>query len=528
MATDPLHDGDDTEAAWTTLNAAEAMPGVATPLGWTAWFPACERGLRGAFADIGAIPTAEVRVPARLDERFVAMFHGHFAGNIDMMRRMGDQMPGSSGEAVEEQYFASARPDIPSARDVRRIPIVLTKLPVSAWRSRRRVLQLAEEVERWWQRSVAPGSTATMAEATEVFRDATRRLEDAIRAHTVVSMIGQGMFEQVRRQCESAGLPALVLRLVSADRDVHEAAMVGDLWDVAHGRLDIAAFLMRHGFHGPAEGQLASRSWREDPAPLEALLSSYRGRQTVDDDRAARDADRAGAASELFATLGPIGRARARATLSLARTYIPLREVGRATFLKAFDVIRCMSRRIGAELVGRGIVDDIEDVFFLTADEVLGALPADPRREIMFRKDRRDAHLGVELADSWVGPAVPMEPPSVSNGSGDVELHAIGASPGVVEGRVVVVENPAAPGDLDEGDVLVCRTTDPSWAPLFFLVSACVIDVGGAMSHGAIVARELGIPCVINTRDGTARLRTGDHVCVDGSAGTVRVLAPVA
>jgi pyruvate,water dikinase len=71
----------------------------------------------------------------------------------------------------------------------------------------------------------------------------------------------------------------------------------------------------------------------------------------------------------------------------------------------------------------------------------------------------------------------------------------------------------------------VCETTDPSWASLFLVASALVIDIGGALSHGAIVARELGVPCVINTRVGTRRLRTGDLLRVDGHCGMVTVLA---
>ena len=79
---------------------------------------------------------------------------------------------------------------------------------------------------------------------------------------------------------------------------------------------------------------------------------------------------------------------------------------------------------------------------------------------------------------------------------------------------------------LEDGEVLVCRTTDPSWGTAFHLVSAAVIDIGGPSSHGAIVSRELGMPCVINTGSGTAQLRTGDLVRVDGGAGVVTVLEP--
>jgi pyruvate,water dikinase len=86
---------------------------------------------------------------------------------------------------------------------------------------------------------------------------------------------------------------------------------------------------------------------------------------------------------------------------------------------------------------------------------------------------------------------------------------------------VRVIVDPGDTDDFEPGEVLVCRATDPSWAALFYLASAVVIDIGGDMSHGAIVARELGLPAVVNTGDGTTRLCTGDRVRVDGSAGTV-------
>src|SRR5207237_6133994 len=89
-----------------------------------------------------------------LDERFVGIFYGHFAGNLDMLRRMGDQMPGSSGEAVEEQFHAEARRDIPTSRKAWRLPIVVAKLPVSAWRRRRQLQRLRDEVDAWWKHAV--------------------------------------------------------------------------------------------------------------------------------------------------------------------------------------------------------------------------------------------------------------------------------------------------------------------------------------------------------------------------------------
>jgi pyruvate,water dikinase len=88
----------------------------------------------------------------------------------------------------------------------------------------------------------------------------------------------------------------------------------------------------------------------------------------------------------------------------------------------------------------------------------------------------------------------------------------------------VHVVRDAGEEQIEPGEVLVCHTTDPSWASLFLLASAVVIDIGGPISHGAIVARELGIPCVINTGNGTRVLRSRERVRVDGAAGTVERL----
>jgi pyruvate,water dikinase len=113
--------------------------------------------------------------------------------------------------------------------------------------------------------------------------------------------------------------------------------------------------------------------------------------------------------------------------------------------------------------------------------------------------------------------------PTLTGTGRGASLTGAGASPGVVEGRMVVVTDPAT-ADVEPGDILVARTTDPSWASIMFLCKALVVDIGGRLSHAAVVARELGIPCVMGTRCGTRARRTGELGRVDGSAGTVEVL----
>jgi rifampicin phosphotransferase len=103
-------------------------------------------------------------------------------------------------------------------------------------------------------------------------------------------------------------------------------------------------------------------------------------------------------------------------------------------------------------------------------------------------------------------------------------ITGIGVSAGRIEGIARVVTDPAfAEVELDE--ILVAPTTDPSWASIMFISAGLVVDIGGALSHAAVVARELGLPCVVNTRNGTSVIRTGDRLRLNGDAGTVEILS---
>lgn len=112
---------------------------------------------------------------------------------------------------------------------------------------------------------------------------------------------------------------------------------------------------------------------------------------------------------------------------------------------------------------------------------------------------------------------------ALAGGSG--EVLGISGCGGQATGKVCIVRSPQEFDKLNEGDVLVCTYTDPEWTPLFCLASAVVVDTGGTLSHAAIVAREYGIPAVLATGDGTKKLRDGDLVMVDGTAGKVKKMA---
>jgi phosphohistidine swiveling domain-containing protein len=516
-----LHQESGPATRWTTVNTAEALPGVPTPLGWTMWNQQLERAMRGAFCDIGCLPPSAVRVAERVDDRYSAIFFGRFTANLDQMRAMGDLMPGTSGDAIELQIFGTLREGVQSSPSRRRYPVVAVKMPAQALRLPKVLEARRREIDAWWRSTVAPGAIPDGGAARARFKEALRHFETVMRPHSVATMLAQGVYEQVSKLAAAAGRAGIETRLTTGYGQMEETALMADLWAVSRDRLSLDEFLAAHGYHGPAEGEVSTRSWREDPTPLKTLLDTYR---TMDDSaaptavEAGRIAEREAATAELLGRLPAYRRPGARILLGAARRHIPLREVGKAAFLQALD-----ARVLGEELAAAGTIGTPDDICYLTVEEILGELPSDPREAVAFRRRKREEYLGLRLPDTWTGVATPTKiEASEAAQSGD-EITGLAVSPGVVEGRARVVLDAAA-SELEPGEVLVCETTDPSWASLFLVASALVIDIGGALSHGAIVARELGVPCVINTRTGTRRLRTGDLLRVDGNAGSVRVL----
>lgn len=536
---DPLHEIGGTNVAWTLGNTSEALPGVATALSWTFFGPACEKGMRRGFVNLGALRRDEEPVPADVGERFTAAVHGRFAGNIDLMARMAERLPGVGPEKVEQQLFGEVR-DVERHPTRARYPVVAARMPVELLTALRRLRRLRQETHAWWAATV-PGLIAGDGPGAASVQDARRALRTAsdlfarnMALHTTVSMIGSGLFEQIEALAENAPGEHSASVLVTGYGSVEETAIARDLWRVSRDEKTVDGFLAHHGWQGPDAGQLHQRPWRENRAAVQRLVETYRG---MAEDRspvavaARQQAAREAAERALLAALPRVERVRARILLGLASRWIGARETGKAGYVITVDAARAAARRIARDLVAEGRLTDPDDVVHLTVKELCAPPPGDLGALVVTRRARREEALAVDLPESWVGTPTPRprEPEvETSDTYSDATVAGIGVNPGVVEGIARVVLDPGE-ADLEDGEILVCATTDPSWVSLFLPAAAVVIDIGGHMSHGAIVARELGLPCVINTRNGTRVIRTGERIVVDGAAGTVsRAGAPAA
>ena len=509
---------------WSTTNIGEAMPGVLSPLGWSVWGPCGERAARTSFYRVGALSASETDEPKDVTERFLNVFFGRAAANVDFMMHIGDVMPGTSGEAVAKQILGAVPAGYESHPSRRRVPFVAVRFPTWFFRAPKLIRRCRAETDAWWRAEIA-AEPVDLADGRRRFRAARQRFEDTLTLHTTGVMICmQPIFDIISRLATAAGVEAS--GLLSGHGSHEETAVVSDLWDISRGRLELRVFLDRHGYHGANEGELSSRMWRENPDAIARLVDHYR---SLPDESAPamvernKAAERREAEAALLAGLSAWQRPMARMVLRLGARISPLRGVGKVAFLQSLDVLRFVARQIGRLLAEQSLVSDPEDVFFLTFAEVTGEVPLPAQSVIAERREEHAAFQKLRIPSTFQGFPTP-EPADEKDATGLSTLTGTGASPGVVEGRIVVVDDPAT-ADLEPGDILVAQTTDPSWASIMFLAEALVVDIGGLLSHAAVVARELGIPCVMHTVDGTQRLRTGDVCRVDGSAGTVEVLA---
>jgi pyruvate,water dikinase len=292
-------------------------------------------------------------------------------------------------------------------------------------------------------------------------------------------------------------------------------------------RVRLDAFLDRNGQRCPREFDLTAVRWREDPRPIvelvRASLGSPPGERATE--RLAREAEgRRRAIGAALEDVPPWRRALLSRLALLVERYMPLREAPKHYAMAAFERIRGAALELGRRLVSRGVMEDVEDVFFLEWSELgelargaaapsgLAATIADRRR----RHDRFRALAAPHFVRSDGVPVIEDEEAPRPDGL----LRGEGVSAGEATGPVRILREPD-PRAMRDGDVIVVTLADPGWTPLFPRASAVVMEVGGTLCHAAVVARELGIPAVFGVAGATSRLRDGERVRVDGRTGTV-------
>jgi pyruvate,water dikinase len=292
-------------------------------------------------------------------------------------------------------------------------------------------------------------------------------------------------------------------------------------------------FLSRYGARGPSEIDIHKPRWYEDPLPvlrvIAEFLNSNQGchralhQSLVDGREAAIQRLRTAAGTGLF------GSVRVRIINRLYHTMTQvggMREHHKFMVVRLLAVIKEILKSNANQLTAAGRLGQPDDVWFLTWEELLSTWNEDAadwgsliaqRRADLERYEKLTPPLIV--TSDGESPVVHYQIDAAPEGA----LLGNAVSPGVVEGVVHVIHDPQRE-TLGQDEILVAEFTDPGWTPLFINAGGLVLEVGGALTHGAVVAREYGIPAVVGVRDATTKLQTGQRVRVDGNRGIVEML----
>jgi pyruvate,water dikinase len=292
-------------------------------------------------------------------------------------------------------------------------------------------------------------------------------------------------------------------------------------------------FLLKYGYRAVSEAELMHPSWEEDPSFVFSMIQNYlnaskagkvENPQVIE---TRQRLERQSAVREMHARLGFFNRRIFDYLLKETCTFIPGRENNKAVVMMGSNEVKRAMNEIGRRLVKSGQIEDKKDLYFLTIDEILALCRGegvDVNGLIPNRKAEYYRNQTVRLPETFRGhprPLPPEEEASNEAAQGTQVLKGLPISPGRVTGPARVILDPMQESRIAPGEILVAPVTDASWTPLFLLAKGLVVDIGGLLSHGSVVAREYGIPGVLNVINGTKRIKNGQIITVDGNRGEV-------
>jgi pyruvate,water dikinase len=562
---------------WARYNLAEVLPRP-TPMTWAIvrQFMSGRGGYGQMFRDLGFDPDPELDA-----EGIVDLVCGRPYVNLSREPKLyfRDFPYGYDFAALKQQPAAAfypqpgVRPELATGRMWLKLPAIAFRMFRAHGRMRRQMEALPAELRT----RVFPefAAAAALARQDDLSRLSAAELQERLQlwiGRTLVNFARVGLRPSMFAATAMTNLEAGLKVVVGSDRaaavarelltGVHpdsDVDLAGGMRALADGTLSREDFLLRFGHRGPLEMELAQPRWSEDPTglPVGSAECSERGwpgperseategEGTSVGERCSTSGDEFEATNQRRAPGLLAGPAPAtlpedrwkqliadqpdhRSRLAVlehefrrACDFLGLREASKHYLLQGYDLIR----RLLLEIDRRHNLNG--GVFFLTPDE-LPRLLAGGSLDSLIAERRKERQLALSMEAPAVIFSDDLEvigraPPPAAGGDG-TEWQGTPVSAGVIEGKALVLTDPPTTVPPQAGFILVCPSTDPAWVPLFLKCAGVVMETGGILSHGAIVAREFGLPAVVGIPDVHRRLQTGQRLRVDGNSGKITLL----
>ena len=524
---------------WCHHNLAEVLP-APLPMTWAIVkeFMSGAGGLGEAYRGLGFHPSQRIdnegildlicgRVYVNLNREAELYFAGFpFAHDFNALK----QNP-------QQAMYAQAQTDITrsNASFWLKLPLHIIRMSKAEMRLRRcrsdfdRLLReevfpaFQAEVKAEQNLSYSELSDAELVTKFQTWR--TKTLDDfAPKALTATLLAGFSLqrLEAALQKClDETAAKVLASRLISGLSGNLTVETNERLWWVASGDLTLTDFIKNYGHRAVDEFELAQPRWREDTTYLEQVIASFQHETSEGDGQqfAGQVEQRESAEAELNTALGDKANLQKQieSELDFTRRYMPFRETAKFYLMLGYEQIR----RALLELDNRYELEG--GIFYLVPDELESLIDGDDFSDIIAtRRTERELMLQIEIPDVIFSDSLEQIGAPVSIDAAE-KYTGVGVSAGVAIGKARVLLTPSDVNPSDRDYILVCPSTDPAWTPLFLHAAGLVMERGGILSHGAVVAREYGVPAVANIPHATQRIADGQELQVDGDKGIVSI-----
>ncbi len=542
---------------WTNANVGEALPGVATPFTWSVLSQFSALGFRRAFGALGCT------VPR--DAELVGDFRGRIYLNLTELSSIMSQIPWIHPSTLVRLGGGEYATELDEVIEERSSTGFVLRLPQTVSRYARENFRLQARVDDFESyytderrrileidpRLLEPSGLDRMLGDVEHLLDETGSIMLTAYANlltAVLVLIGllrtfaknqaPGFYRDLLSGLEgiSSAEPGVALwqiaqlareELEVAERIQSEPLSELHVADLPAGRTRDALreFLDKYGHRGVREAEIAEPRWSEDPTLMFAALRSHlRGSVDLEARERALRLAREHAEEQLAKSMPLPIRPAVRKLLDVVRRFTRMREHLRGHVVEVLGMFRRVALEASRRIQAREPEAGPDAAFFLTLVELRRVLHDQNERVAMRVQRRRLEHERNRALPEPPTTFVGFPPDEAGVVARAKRLRGLAASRGVAEGKVRVLRDPSQAADFTDGEVLVVAAADTGWAPLFLAAAGVVTELGGPLSHAAIILREYGVPAVVNVTNATRSLRDGDIVRLDGDEGLVEVL----
>mgnify|MGYP000483425351 CR=1 FL=1 len=565
------HDYDNLETIWTNVNIGELMPGIVKPLSWSIMKINIDYGFREPFA---YLPYLKKPI------NFTRLFLGRAYLNYDALRAIPSILPGGSAEIMDELYLGGLpfeKTPEPKAKGLKAAEYMIRMIRDMNRKKKeanRLIPLLDKKYKEFLEKDLSKLSFDELVELHKNF-DEIFGERHAFAIHIGCSAYALPNINLLREKILELGVDLnenpLDKNLLLGLTDMESAMASAKLWDLAQMVIEDSAllelfkfrktdevleevtrskdrfqaflnvfneFMREFGHRCVGEFKLENPRWMEEPLLIIEMIKHYvetkasSPYELIEKQREIREK----AERELIKIINerirnPIKKKYIKSILNSAQAFVRYRENMKTALVKLSYIRRKIILEIARRLKEKGVLSDVNDIFYLTNRELIDLLESKitPQIANMIIDRRKEIYKTLEdkkppnIIIGYLRPEHVITEERIEKPAENV-LKGIPGSPGIYRGTARIINNPREFHKLKKGDVLVAPATDLGWTPLYLISGAIVIEIGSVLSHGAIIAREYGIPAVMNVKNATKIIKDGDIVEVDGTNGEVRII----